>query len=147
MEVGMARIRELLNGRETFLVQSEITAKDAAEYMLDKNVGAVPVINGTELVGVLSERDLVRRILMQGKDWTRTKVSEVMTPDPLTVTTNEDLQECMVLMKRHGFRHLPVCDDGKLEGFVSMRDLLLHDLDEKEIEVRMMRSYIASGGE
>ena len=143
----MARIRELLNGRETFLVQCEITAKAAAEYMLDKNVGAVPVINGSELVGVLSERDLVRRILMLGKDWTSTKVSEVMTPDPLTVTTSEDLQECMVLMKRHGFRHLPVCDDGKLEGFVSMRDLLLHDLDEKEIEVRMMRSYIASGGE
>jgi len=147
MEVGMARIRELLNGRETFLIQSEITARDAAEYMLDKNVGAVPVVNGSELVGVLSERDLVRRILMQGRDWTITKVSEVMTPDPLTVTTNEDLQECMVLMKRHGFRHLPVCDDGKLEGFVSMRDLLLYDLDEKEIEVRMMRSYITSGGE
>jgi CBS domain-containing protein len=115
--------------------------------MLDKNVGAVPVVNGSELVGVLSERDLVRRILMLGKDWAITKVSEVMTPDPLTVTTSEDLQECMVLMKRHGFRHLPVCDDGKLEGFVSMRDLLLYDLDEKEIEVRMMRSYIASGGE
>jgi CBS domain-containing protein len=143
----MARIRELLNGRETFLVQSEITAKVGAEYMLDKNVGAVPVVNGTELVGVLSERDLVRRILMQGRDWTVTKVSEIMTPDPLTVTSAEDIQECMVLMKRHGFRHLPVCDEGRLEGFVSMRDLLLHDLDEKEIEVRMMRSYIASGGE
>ena len=143
----MARIRELLNCRETFLVQSEITAKAAAEYMLDKNVGAVPVVNGSELVGVLSERDLVRRLLLQGRDWMTTKVSEVMTPDPLTVTTTEDLQECMVLMKRHGFRHLPVCDDGRLEGFVSMRDLLLYDLDEKEIEVRMMRSYIASGGE
>lgn len=143
----MARIRELLNGRETFLIQSEITAKAAAEYMFDKNVGAVPVVNGTELVGVLSERDLVRRILMQGRDWTDTKVSEVMTPDPLTVTTTEDLKECMVLMKRHGFRHLPVCDGGKLEGFVSMRDLLLFDLDEKEIEVRMMRSYIGSGSE
>ena len=114
----MARIRELLNGRETFLIQSESTAQAAAEYMLDKNVGAVPVVNGLELVGVLSERDLVRRILMQGRDWTKTKVSEVMTTDPLTVTTTEDLQECMLLMKRHGFRHLPVCEGGKLEGFV-----------------------------
>lgn len=143
----MARIRELLNGRETFLVQAEMSAQEAAQYMADKNVGAVPVVSGTALVGVLSERDLVRRILMQGRDWTRTKVTEVMTAEPLTVNSSEELQECMVLMKRHGFRHLPVCDDGRLEGFVSMRDLLLHDLDEKEIEMRMMRSYIASGGE
>ena len=143
----MARIRELLNGRETFLVQSEMSAQEAAQYMADKNVGAVPVVNGTALVGVLSERDLVRRILMQGRDWTKTKVADVMTADPLTVNSTEELQECMVLMKRHGFRHLPVCDGGKLEGFVSMRDLLLHDLDEKEIEMRMMRSYITSGGE
>ncbi|SRR6266568_4410744 len=141
----MARIRELLAGRETFYVQSNMTAKDAAQYMAEKNVGAVPVLEGSALVGVLSERDLVRRILMAGRDWSTTKVNEVMTPDPLTVTTAEDLQECMVLMKRHGFRHLPVSDDGQLHGFVSMRDLLLHDLDEKEIEMRMMRSYI--GGE
>jgi CBS domain-containing protein len=143
----MARIRELLNDRETYFVQSEITAKEAAQYMLEKNVGAVPVVEGSALVGVLSERDLVRRILMQGRDWSKTKVVEVMTPEPLTVRTTEDLQECMVLMKRHGFRHLPVSDDGSLQGFVSMRDLLLHDLDEKEIEMRMMRSYITSGGE
>jgi CBS domain-containing protein len=104
-------------------------------------------VNGTALVGVLSERDLVRRILMQGRDWTTTKVSEVMTSEPLTVKPTDDLQDCMVLMKRHGFRHLPVYEDGRLEGFVSMRDLLLHDLDEKELEMRMMRSYIASGGE
>ena len=143
----MARIRELLNGRETFVVQAEMSAQEAAQYMEEKNVGAVPVLSGTALVGVLSERDLVRRILMQGRDWTRVKVADIMTAEPLTVNSTEDLQECMVLMKRHGFRHLPVCDDGKLEGFVSMRDLLLHDLDEKEIEMRMMRSYIASGGE
>jgi len=143
----MARIRELLNGRETFLVQSEMSAQEAAQYMLERNVGAVPVVSGSTLVGVLSERDLVRRILMQGRDWTNTKVADVMTAEPLTVCSTEDLQECMVLMKHHGFRHLPVCDDGKLEGFVSMRDLLLHDIDEKEIEMRMMRSYIASGGE
>ena len=143
----MARIRDLLNSRETYYVQADISAQQAAQYMTDKNVGAVPVVSGTELVGVLSERDLVRRILMQGLDWTTTKVSEVMTSDPLTVKPSDDLQDCMVLMKRHGFRHLPVFENEHLEGFVSMRDLLLHDLDEKEIEMRMMRSYIASGGE
>jgi CBS domain-containing protein len=143
----MSLIRDLLNGRETFYVQADITAQAAAQYMLEKNVGAVPVVHGTELVGVLSERDLVRRILMAGRDFASTTVSEIMTHDPLTVQTTEDLQKCMVLMKHHGFRHLPVCENGKLEGFVSMRDLLLHDLDEKDIEVRMMRSYIGSGAD
>jgi CBS domain-containing protein len=143
----MSRIRELLKGRETFLVGAEISAQQAAHYMLEKNVGAVPVVRGSELVGVLSERDLVRRILMAGRDWSKTPVADVMTPDPLTVKSTEDVQECMVLMKHHGFRHLPVCDDGRLIGFVSMRDLLLNDIDEKEIEMRMMRSYISTGSE
>jgi len=143
----MARIRELLNNREMYFVQSDFTAQAAAHYMQEKNVGAVPVVRGSELVGVLSERDLVRRILLKGRDFSTTMVDDVMTPDPLTVKSADDVQECMVLMKHHGFRHLPVCDDGTLVGFLSMRDLLLHDLDEKDIEVRMMRAYMASGTE
>lgn len=143
----MARIRELVSGRETFVVNADLLAQAAALYMQDKNVGAVPVVQGDELVGVLSERDLVRRILLAGRDWTKTLVRDVMTPDPLTVKDTDAVQECMILMKHHGFRHLPVCENGRLIGFVSMRDLLLHDLDEKEVEVRMMRAYMASGTE
>lgn len=143
----MSCIRDLFQGRETFVVDAAISAKEAAHYMQEKNVGAVPVLDGTELVGVLSERDLVRRVLMTGRDWSKTPVADVMTPEPLTVSSKESPQDCMLLLKHHGFRHLPVCDDGRLVGFVSMRDLLLHDLDEKEIEVRMMRSYIAAGAE
>jgi CBS domain-containing protein len=143
----MARIRELVNGRDTFFVDANLSAQAAALYMQEKNVGAVPVVQGDELVGVLSERDLVRRILLAGRDWSTTVVRDVMTPDPLTVKDTDSAQECMILMKHHGFRHLPICDSGKLIGFVSMRDLLLHDLDEKEVEVRMMRAYMASGTE
>jgi len=143
----MARIRELLNHRETFSVDAELTANTAALYMQEKNVGAVPVVRGADLVGVLSERDLVRRILLTGRDWSKTLVRDVMTPEPLTVSDTEEVEECLLLMKRHGFRHLPVSENGKLLGFVSMRDLLLHDLDEKEIEVKMMRAYMASGAE
>ncbi len=140
----MARIRELLNNRETYFVSDDFTAQQAGRYMLEKNVSAVPVMRGPELVGVLSERDFVRRILMHGRDWTALKVSDVMTPEPLTVKSTDDVQECMLLMKHHGFRHLPVVDDGKLMGFVSLRDLLLNEIDEKEIEVRMMRAYMGT---
>ncbi len=141
----MARIRELLGNRETYYVAAEMTVQQAARYMLEKNVGAVPVLEGDKLVGVLSERDIVRRILMANRDWTETKVEDVMTSDPLTVKSSDDHEECMLLMKRHTFRHLPVVEEGRLVGFVSLRDLLLYEVDEKDIEVRMMRLYMEQG--
>jgi CBS domain-containing protein len=115
--------------------------------MLKCNVGAVPVLEGTELVGVFSERDIVRRVLMEGLDWNKTKVSEVMSSDPLTVKPDDDMEHCMLMMKQNNFRHLPVTEGRQLVGFISIRELLLHDLDEKDIEVRMMRAYMSAGSE
>jgi CBS domain-containing protein len=74
-------------------------------------------------------------------------VEQVMTEDPLTVTPDESLETCMLLMRRHGFRHLPVCQGKELRGIVSLRDILLHDLNEKDHEVRMMRAYIQASPE
>ena len=71
-------------------------------------------------------------------------MAEVMTDDPLTISMNKDLENCITLMRRHGFRHLPVCHEGHLVGLVSLRDTLLHGLNEKDDEVRMMRAYIHS---
>jgi CBS domain-containing protein len=79
-----------------------------------------------------------------GLDPAHTLVGAVMTSDPLTVEPNADLETCRFLMRRHGFRHLPVCRNQQLHGMVSMRDILLHDLSEKDDEVRMMRAYIQS---
>lgn len=97
-----------------------------------------------KLMGIFSERDLMKRVVAEGRDPRSTCLAEVMTEDPLTVSTNEDLESCMSLMRRHGFRHVPVCKDGHLVGMVSLRDILLHDLSEKDDEVRMMRAYIHS---
>ena len=107
-------------------------------------IGAVPVIYCGKLVGIFSERDLMRRVVAEGRDPRSTCMAEVMTDDPLAVGTGEDLETCMALMRRHGFRHLPVCHEGQLVGMVSLRDILLHDLNEKDDEVRMMRAYIHS---
>jgi CBS domain-containing protein len=106
------------------------------------NVGAVPVLRDGELVGIFSERDIMTRVVAEGRDPARTRVSEVMTAHPLTVDFRDSIEHCMVLMREHGFRHLPICDGKKLKGIVSLRDILLRNLTEKDEEVQMMRAYI-----
>ncbi|MBI1740199.1 MAG: CBS domain-containing protein [Candidatus Koribacter versatilis] len=120
------------------------TVLEVAAMMVNRNIGAVPVLQDGQLVGIFSERDLMSRVVVGGKDPARTPVSEVMTENPLTVEPKDSLETCMTLMRRHGFRHLPVCEGRDLKGVVSLRDILLHDLDEKDDEVRMMRAYLHS---
>ncbi|MGA7079312.1 MAG: CBS domain-containing protein, partial [Terriglobales bacterium] len=120
------------------------TVLDVARLMVEHNIGAVPVLQDGELVGIFSERDLMTRVVTGGKDPARTPVSQVMTEDPLTIAPNDALETCMTLMKRHSFRHLPVCAGREVKGVISLRDILLHNLDEKDDEVRMMRAYLHS---
>jgi CBS domain-containing protein len=110
--------------------------------MVARNIGAVPVVRDGVLVGIFSERDLMRRVVAECRDPRNTRLEEVMTEHPLTVSPAETVENCMILMRQHGFRHLPICDGKQLVGMVSLRDLLLHDLTEKDHEVRMMRAYI-----
>ena len=140
----MPCIYDLVRNQETYRADVDQTVLELAQAMVDRNIGAVPVLRRGELVGVFSERDLMKRVVVAGRDPAQTRVGEVMTDDPLTVSPQESLETCMLLMRRHGFRHLPICDGKVLKGMVSLRDLMLHDLDEKEHEVRMMRAYIHS---
>lgn len=137
-------IRDLLKNQVTTFAEPHQTVLEVARLMVEHNIGAVPVLKQGELVGIFSERDLMKRVVVHGKDPARTPVSEVMTEDPLTVQPQDDLETCMTLMRRHGFRHLLVCTGRELRGVVSLRDILLHDLDEKGDEVRMMRAYLHS---
>jgi CBS domain-containing protein len=137
-------IRDLLKNQVTISAQTHQTVLEVARLMVEHNIGAVPVLTQGELIGIFSERDLMNRVVVEGKDPARTPVSEVMTGDPLTVAPNDSVETCMTLMRRHGFRHLPVCSGRELRGVVSLRDILLHDLDEKDDEVRMMRAYLHS---
>jgi CBS domain-containing protein len=132
--------------RNQVMVSAEVhqTVLEIASLMVQHNIGAVPVLKGGELVGIFSERDLMSRVVVAGKDPASTTVSQVMTSDPLTIAPNDSLETCMTLMKRHGFRHLPVCAGRELKGVISLRDILLYNLDEKDDEVRMMRAYLHS---
>ncbi len=137
-------ISDLLKNQAVISAEPHQTVLDVARLMVDHNIGAVPVVQDGRLLGIFSERDLMNRVVVGGKDPSRTLVSQVMTEDPMTVQPGDSLETCMTLMRRHGFRHLPVCSDRELSGFISLRDILLHDLDEKDDEVRMMRAYLHS---
>lgn len=137
-------ICDLIKDQDTYQAELSHTVLETVRAMVERNIGAVPVIHSDKLVGIFSERDLMRRVVAEGRDPRSTCLAEVMTDDPLVVGTGEDLETCMALMRRHNFRHLPVCHEGHLVGMVSLRDILLHDLNEKDDEVRMMRAYIHS---
>jgi CBS domain-containing protein len=140
-------VHDLINTQDTYRADANQMVLDVAQAMVDRNIGAVPVLSDGLLVGIFSERDLMKRVVVEGRDPGTTRVETVMTDDPLTVSPNESLETCMVLMRRHGFRHLPVCEGKQLRGIVSLRDILLHDLNEKDHEVRMMRAYIQAAPE
>ena len=139
----MTTVHDLIKNRPTFTVEAEVSVLKAVEIMVEKNIGAVAVVREGDLVGIFSERDLMKRVVAGNRSPGLTKISEVMTPRPYTVSSSEGFQHCMFLMREHGFRHLPVVDENqKLCGLISLRDVLLRDLTEKDEEVRMMRAYI-----
>lgn len=138
----MATIYDLVKGNVAHTITADQTVLEASRQMVANNIGAVPVLQEGELVGIFSERDIMKRVVAEGRDPARTRVAEVMTAHPLTVDIRDSIEHCMVLMKEHSFRHLPICDGKKLKGIVSLRDILLRDLTEKDEEVRMMRAYI-----
>jgi CBS domain-containing protein len=135
-------IYDLINSQQTHVAHAGQTVFEVAQSMVRHNIGAMPVQSDGELVGIFSERDLMKRVVVEGRDPRTTRVEQVMTEDPLTISSTESVENCMLLMRRHGFRHLPICEGKKLVGMISLRDLLLHDLTEKDYEVRMMRAYI-----
>jgi len=135
-------VYDLISTQETYRASASQSVLDVAQAMVDRNIGAVPVLREGLLVGIFSERDLMKRVVVEGRDPRTTRIDEVMTEDPLTVTPDENLETCLILMRRHGFRHLLVCDGKELRAIVSLRDILLHDLSEKDHEVQMMRAYI-----
>ncbi|HUI85265.1 MAG TPA: CBS domain-containing protein [Candidatus Binatia bacterium] len=138
----MATIRDLISNRTIHYVQPTQTVFEAASYMVDRNVGAVPVLEDTRLVGIFSERDIMRRVVTEGRDPLTTRIADVMSTDIRTVGPGASSEEAMCLMQDHGVRHLPVCEGHTLVGFLSLRDLLHCHLDEKSGEAEMMRAYI-----
>jgi CBS domain-containing protein len=138
----MATIRNLLTNRTIHYVEPHQSVLEAARYMVECNVGAAPVLEGSRLAGIFSERDIMSKVVIRGLDPRATHISEVMTTNLRTVAPDASCEEAMLMMQTHGIRHLPVCDGSTLVGFLSLRDLMRHTLEEKCGEADMMRAYI-----
>lgn len=141
----MGAIHDVVKANQLFTVTDGDSVAEAARFMTEHEIGAAPVLKGTALAGIFSERDIMTRVVATGRDPQRTKVAEVMTRDVLTVSPYESVDSCMVLMKMHGIRHLPIVEGTHLLGVVSLRDILLHEVTEMDGEVRAMRAYLQSG--
>jgi CBS domain-containing protein len=138
----MATIRDLLINRTIHYIQPGQTVFEAAKYMVECKVGAAPVLEGTRLVGIFSERDIMSKVVAHRMDPATTRIAEVMSTEIRTLEPSSSCEDAMVLMQTHGVRHLPVCDGPVLVGFLSLRDLMRQTLEEKSGEADMMRAYI-----
>ena len=132
----MATLRDLVKDRRVYSVDAGRTVLEAARYMMERNVGALPVLRNGELVGILSERDIMNRVVAVGRTPGTTAVSEVMTANPRAVFADESIEDCLFIMREFGFRHLPIVDGRELKGLVSLRDVLMHQAAEIERQTR-----------
>jgi CBS domain-containing protein len=132
----MTTLRQLVKDRRLYSVKDSSTVLEAARYMMEYNIGAVPVLRDGDLAGILSERDIMNRVVAVGRTPGTTAVSEVMTPNPRAVAADETIDECLFIMREFGFRHLPVVDGKDLKGVVSLRDVLMQQSAELQRESR-----------
>jgi CBS domain-containing protein len=127
-------------------VGPETTVFKAIGLMATHNIGALPVQAADgRLVGIFTERDYTRKVALQGKSSKETHVGEILTADPLTVTPEDTVEDCMRLMTENRVRHLPVVADGKLAGIVSIGDLVNWIISTQSAAIEQMEQYIAGG--
>ena len=138
----MLSLKGILMGREMFFVEEHQVVADVARKMAGLHVGAILVLRNGTLTGIFSERDLMTRVVVEGRDIDRTSVSDVMTRQPATIQENASIAAAMEMMHEHGCRHLPVVNGDQVVGMVSMRDLMNYELDRKTQEIEQMRAYI-----
>ncbi|MBI3696972.1 MAG: CBS domain-containing protein [Acidobacteria bacterium] len=138
----MARISQILSDRELYSVEKDETVLEVASKMATLHVRAILVLENGELRGIFSERDLLSRVVVEGRDPRTVRVEEVMTRHPMTIDESATADEAMEIMHTNDCRHLPVLRNGTVVKLVSMRDLMYFDLDRKTEEIRHMRDYI-----
>jgi CBS domain-containing protein len=136
----MTTLRDLVKDRKVYSVDAARTVLEASRYMMEHNVGAVPVLRNGELVGILSERDIMNRVVAVGRTPGTTAVTEVMTANPRAVSADEAIEECLFIMREFGFRHLPIVEGKEVKGLVSLRDVLMHQANEMERQTRRAAS-------
>ena len=141
----MINVRDLIRqkGGRVFSVAPQDSVLQALRVMAEKNTGAVLVMQGEKVIGILSERDCVRKVELAGKTAQTTRVEEIMTGDVLYVDASQSLDECMAVMIDKNIRHLPVYENGKLLGIISVRDVLKEVVDYQKFMITQLEHYIS----
>ena len=132
-------------GNITFSVSPNTFVYNALELMFEKNVSALVVLENEELVGIFTERDYARKVILQGKASKETLISEIMTDELITVSSNTSIDECMRLMTNRFIRHLPVVDNDKLIGIISIGDVVKNIIEDQKFIIENMEHYITGG--
>jgi CBS domain-containing protein len=140
----MATARHLLDrkGRALFSIGPEEPVLEAIRLMADHHVGALLVMKGEELLGIVSERDYARKVILKGRSSADTPVSQIMSSPVVTVSLSNSVQECMQLMTAQRVRHLPVLEGKKVVGVVSIGDLVKAVIEEQQQTIEQLESYI-----
>jgi CBS domain-containing protein len=141
----MGKVRNILEGkgRNIFSVEPNTVVYQAIEVMAAKNIGGLLITEGGKLVGIFTERDYARKLILKGKSSKDTTIGELMTKNPFTVTLDSSIEECMELMSNRRIRHLPVLDNGELIGVISIGDVVRYIIEEQKSIIEQLEHYIA----
>jgi CBS domain-containing protein len=144
----MSTVRDMIRkkGSEVFSVTADMSVFDALKLMAQHNTGALMVVNGKKIEGILSERDCVRKLELLGRNAKGTTVGEIMTDKVIYVEASQPLEECMALMIDKNIRHLPVFDGKELLGLISVRDVLREVVDVQQFLISQLEHYITGDG-
>jgi CBS domain-containing protein len=141
----MRQVKHLLEGKghAVYTITPEAPVLDAIRLMAERSVGALPVMRGEALAGIVTERDYARKVILKGHSSRETPVSDIMTPAPTSVAPMTTVDECMRLCTELRVRHLPVLENNKLVGIVSIGDLVKAVIDDQAAEIDHLQRYIA----
>jgi CBS domain-containing protein len=141
----MKLVKQLLaaKGHDVLSIEPDASVLDAVKLMAEKGVGALTVMDGSDLVGIMTERDYARKIILKGRSSDTTTVREIMTPEVITTSGSGSVEKCMNMMTDSRMRHLPVVDDGVVVGIISIGDLVKAVIADQKEEIEQLEHYIS----
>ncbi|POY35716.1 histidine kinase [Solitalea longa] len=140
----MGKVRNILQvkGNAVYSISSGHTVYDALEHLVEKNIGALMVVDEGKFIGIFTERDYARKVILKGRSSKETLIGEIMTESPVIVNSNDNIEHCMRLMTNKFIRHLPVVDEEQLVGLVSIGDVVKYIIDEQKYIIENLEHYI-----
>ncbi len=141
----MKHVRDILKakGSVVYAVEPSTMVYNAIEQMCERNIGGLLIVEQDKLIGIFTERDYARKLILKGKSSKDTPIKDLMTPNPFTVTPDSSIEDCMKLMSGKHIRHLPVEENGKLIGMISIGDVVKHIIEDQKSTIEHLEQYIS----